>query len=178
MLSPSNHYEKYRRLIWYESHLFSRKTGLDVEELFSEGNIVYLTTYEYYLDTPDVEFSTILVRRIRQRFFKVQENNIKEKASIIFQDVEWFNNKAPSSDCIGIRSIDFNDRIETELSEEARDIVKFVLRMPRILAKKVPYMDKRQLRGEIARLSIRLLSICSTNTWAAFREIKAFVGTI
>lgn len=113
-------YNNYVSLIHFLAHRYKASLGVDQEELFSEGNLVFCDILNKY-DRSRGEFSTLLVHSITNHF-----KRLKNKKRIPSLNCGDFSLMEINSDNTPQSSAEFWSELDS-LSSEAREMVDIVL---------------------------------------------------
>ena len=62
-------YKQHQKLVYYMAHKFSEKTGMEVDELISEFNLVFCESFEAYNPEHGVKFSNFFCGNCARRVY-------------------------------------------------------------------------------------------------------------
>ena len=164
-------YEKYKRLIYKRAWIWARKTGMDVEELIAEGNLVFAIKVKEY-DEEKSCFSTFLYRSLELHFLNLF-NYQKTRRHNAVDGVEFLPAKNNTGD-----NVILMDFLEKKSSESAKKILILALNPP------PDFIDcvKKRNGGRVNKASIqdywRAKGGSISECWRAFAELKETLSMI
>ena len=127
-------YEDYKKMIMKIAHSYNKTTGMNVEDLISEGNLVFVERLKNF-DPEKSKFSTFLYESINARFKNLNKRQHLQKYDGVKVEVDMAN-KQESGDNIENNCI-LKNSIEI-LSKDAKMVVSIVLNAPADLLSMLP----------------------------------------
>lgn len=116
-------WEKYKNMVYNASHIASQKYGIEYEEAEAQAKYLFCKALDKW-EKEKSSFSTYLFMTLRDLNKYCYKNNLPK--GFFQKDIDF---DLLSSDITErfIRVLEFYDSVSTELSEEAQNILGFIL---------------------------------------------------
>jgi len=139
----NSHYIRYQKLIISRAHSFSRSTGHDLDDLISQGNLIYCEALRTY-DPARSQFSTFLHDQLTKGLHRYTLRQAKHRRPFL-ELADTFSSTAATQ----FRRHLFHHHL-AQLSKEAQEVVRVVLSSPlELLGQGGP--NRRRLRKRVTQ---------------------------
>jgi RNA polymerase sigma factor (sigma-70 family) len=162
-------YTQYEGLIKSIAISFNATTGMEVDDLVSEGKVVFMKLTEKY-DESKGSFSNFLTHAVRRHYISLIPKEKRTKLNVGFEEDEIFDQYLTTR-CTELE-VEFRDAIRS-LSVEAKSVVLLILQSPTELLESVVSVKKASVFRRILRGYIqRNWKWKRSQVFKVFREIK------
>ena len=159
-------YEDYKKLIYKIAWHWHRKTGIDFEELVSEGNVAFCNAKNGFNADKNIKFCTYLYTILKNAMKDFVD---KQKQNVDFCEIEFgFEDKNNK----------FQIHLFENLSNDSKIIVRTIINPPEEIikwAQKDKWPKKRDGKKHLSRY-FREKGWKFQDIWNSFNEIQAVLG--
>lgn len=163
------YYEKYQLLIIERACSFNRSTGYDVEDLISQGNLIYCQVKNTHQNKRGVKFSTFLYTCLNNGLRNyIKKNNKYIKTTELTEKLmtkSGLLNKKSEARCNFLHVL-------TSLSNEAKHVIEIIIKSPMELLQLNGTEKPKAIRGKLYK-HLRSKGWKWTTIWKTFNEIKS-----
>lgn len=160
-------YEDYKKLIYKIAWAYHRKTGIDFEELVSEGNIAFCKAKNSFDYSRDIKFCTYLYVSVKNAMKDfIEKNNHFNNTNKINFEFKDTNNE-------------FQIKLFENLSDSGKIMVKTIINPPTEIiewAQNDKWPKKRDGKKHLLRY-FREKGWKFQDIWNCFDEIQMVLGT-
>lgn len=160
-------YEDYKKLIYKIAWTYHRKTGIDFEELVSEGNIAFCNAKKHFNPDKDIKFCTYLYIAIKNTMKDfIEKNNCFDNTNKINFEFKDVNNE-------------FQIKLFENLSDSSKIMIKTIINPPSEIiewAQSDKWPKKRDGKKHLLKY-FRERGWKFQSIWDCFNEIQMVLGT-
>lgn len=159
-------YEDYKNLIYKIAWTYHRKTGVDFEELVSEGNIAFCNAKKNFNPNKNIKFCTYLYCCLKNQMkdFVDKQNNHCD-----FNEIKFY---------LEDKNSQFQIKLFENLSDSSKIIVKTIINPPEEIikwAQNDKWPKKRDGKKHLSRY-FREKGWKFQDIWNSFNEIQTVLG--
>lgn len=162
-------YEENKNIIFRKAHSFNKTTGHDLNELISEGHVLFMKAVDTY-NEKNKKFSTWLWTILTNGLIRfIKKTDIPN--DVCNPDIEQFNLRSEFDPSMKLM---FKDTL-LNMSDDAKDIISILLSTPTEILDLTGGESARAIRGKIRKHLWAKPDWTWNQIWDAFTEIKVML---